>query len=399
MVLDKANGELLKLIAICRDVSCERGYEWQGILGETNIGRLIAEGLLYISRDGRYYRVTQVGYDLLNSMGHGYQPDTSRESDKRKLEHRDMTAQVMMTLLLAGIDVSASDISEVVKSNVYLAASGIRRLQWESKQNSISNSRIKGLTKDYVFYYITEPNGILYYKNETKTAMDLLNRAFRDGVRDMPAETIRQPSVVYMGADYPYLCAAVTRPKAKGHSYRSAYDSFKQPVYLCPCGPDGAFQMRVMLQPDYRARLINVLFPNGCDIGGESDYGGCDGLYKGEPFIVGIDMDLRRMSDVIKAAGKRGVKTHIFARQCQCDALRGVFRDHGVRLYRLEDAEIMDAFSFSMPLLEPSGREPYYTKEGRCISDEDIQACREARKACRKKAKAAEKVPHLYRDN
>jgi hypothetical protein len=71
-VLEQANVELLKLVALCKDIAVGNRREDSYLLGSANIERLIAEGLLYVSKSGEHYRVTQLGYDLLNHIGYDY---------------------------------------------------------------------------------------------------------------------------------------------------------------------------------------------------------------------------------------------------------------------------------------------------------------------------------------
>lgn len=106
------------------------------------------------------------------------------------------------------------------------------------------------------------------------------------------------------------------------------------------------------------------------------------GLYKGEPFLISVDMDLKRITRVAEAARERGKNALVFARPCQNEALKEMYQGRNIRLYRITDEEIQSAFSFPTLLAEPP-IEPYITAEGRYIHDGVIRICRDARKVQR----------------
>jgi hypothetical protein len=360
MLLDKQNAELLKLTALYKEVPRRHRFHDAYLFNEANIERLQSEGLMYTTRDGRYYRASLMGYDLLQRCGYNYRPDVFRESARHVLTRREGCAQVAITLMLAGVDVFADEPQEYS----YLSAATVRRNQRAQGRNLIGNTRFTGVTgSGQVFYYVADAQDALYYKYEISMADNLLP------VRN---------AVVYMGQDYQTLCAAVTGPAGKGATYRTAYDKFTVPVHLCPCDPDGALQMRIMLEPDYRACLINMLYPvRGL---APPTISGCDGMRNGEPVLLGVDMDLRRIMQVVDSARKLGKTAHIFSRPCQTEALMGVIRNDGVCFYNITDDEIKETFGFtSLTADPPTG--PYITKEGGYIGDQTLRACKEARKA------------------
>jgi hypothetical protein len=367
MLLDIPNAELLKLVAVCKDIPVICQFNDTYLLGETNTGRLLSEGLLTRSGDGRRYRVSNLGYCLLNSSGFACTPDVYRETDEAALVRRTQSSQVMLTLLLAGVDVFAPGVSQLTDERIFVYAGNIRRSQRTGKQNISGNTRFAGLTRNYAFYYVKDPYGRLFYQSESRIIKALLAQA---GIS-------LHPVIVYMGDSYQSLCIAVTGRAGKHASYRTAYDGFAVPVHLCPCNPDGAIQMRIMLQQDYRARLIRQL---GLE---PSDSPDRDGTLRGEPVITGVDMDLRRIKSVCKTMKR----VHIFSRRCQTEALIKTIPNDNISFYNIEDQYILSAFAFPSLITEPT-IEPYITEEGGYISDQAIRACNEARKKRREKGKA-----------
>ena len=376
MLIDKPNIELLRLVAQCKDFPAVCSFPEVFMVSTGNADTLIEEGLLSMSRDGTRYRVAGAGYELLNHAGVDYPPDRYRETDPKALCRRERSAQVMMTLLLAGVDVYTADVPQL-HEHAFLSAGTIRRNQRSCSRNRMGNTRFTGLMgSGYVIFYVADPQESLYFRHETRVALDLLAQSRRNN----PAVT--RPAVIYMGTDYRSLCTAMTRPAGSKASYRSAYDKFDMPVHLCPCNPDGAFQMRTMLQPNYREKLVELVM--GVPQEPNPFYPGCDGILNDEPFIIGVDMDLKRITYLVQTSYASGAKTHIFVRRCQSEVLKEVLPAEAIQMYAIEDEEIQSAFSFSTFLVEPP-LEPYVTKDGAIIHDSTIQACREARKADRKK--------------
>ena len=148
---------------------------------------------------------------------------------------------------------------------------------------------------------------------------------------------------------------------------------------VCPCNPDGAFQMRIMLQPDYREKLLACIFAPGVPAPPDVGFGEPDGMMNGEPALLGVDMNLRRISGVIQAAREQGKSAHIFIRPCQRTALRELYPD--VCLYKIEDDEIMELFSFPAFLAEPDAENPYVTQNGGYVHSKAVSLCKEARRA------------------
>jgi hypothetical protein len=385
MLLDRTNTELLKLIAVCKDFPIDFQFPGSGILDDINVSRMLDEELLCVSGDGRRYRVTRAGYYILNKAGFACHHDQIREDDMQVLTRREQVGQEMLTLLMAGVDVFANNVSQLTNDLSFIHAGIIRRIQRQSGRNISGNSRFAGLMggRGYVFYYIADPYDNLSFQNETNIVKAILTQSRSGSLSDI------NPSVVYMGKDYHSLCVAVTGPARKKASFRTAYDNFTMPIHLCPCTPDGAIQMRVMLQPDYRKKLIDLLFPDGDALPPEPSFPRCDGMFDGNPFILGVDMDLRRIQGLVHAARNAGKSTLIFSRPCQTEALQAVIKNDGVNFYNIRDDEIASTFGFSSLLVEIPV-EPYITPKGGYIDDKTIRACKEARKARRTKDEKAQ---------
>ena len=58
---------------------------------------------------------------------------------------RERAAMVMLTLMLAGVNVFALDVLQMANKNTYLPASYVRSIQRESGRNLIGDTRFNGL--------------------------------------------------------------------------------------------------------------------------------------------------------------------------------------------------------------------------------------------------------------
>jgi hypothetical protein len=98
-------------------------------------------------------------------------------------------------------------------------------------------------------------------------------------------------------------------------------------------------------------------------------------------------MNLRRISYLVEKAHSSGVKTHIFVRRCQVEALKEVRPAEAFQLSAFEDSESQSAFSFPTFLVEPP-IEPYVMAGGGYVRDDIVQVCRDARRGKRKNSKS-----------
>lgn len=383
MLFDQAEIMTLRLIGWCKDVPADIGESFQDayVFSKECVDILMQQKLVYIVKETQSLRLTPAGYHLLKVAGIECPADKSYEGRENIIARRHMTARVCATMLMAGIDAFTQDISSLSKGG-FLSTATLRR---EKKKNIAGSTKLLGLCNTdvgaYKVYYPDDSR--LYYGSEQSTSNTLLSRIGRKSKHD----------VLYAGTDYSSLCAAMTdKPGQRTNgsiSYRQAYDKFLVPVHLLPCNADGAFQLRIMTQPDYRRKLTNVIFnedevtPPGsfqCD---------CDGVYAGSPFIIGIDMDLKRITRGIDAAKQKGVTAYIFFRPCQADAFLKVFQDTGdFKLYVIKDSEIMEVLGFNSALGEPAIG-PYVTQKNNILDTQLIHRIHEKHKPGRKRKEPA----------
>lgn len=94
---------------------------------------------------------------------------------------------------------------------------------------------------------------------------------------------------------------------AAGHtaSYGEAYHCLHAPIHLLSCDKTGAQQLQIMTVPDYRVKLTRLMLRSAYQPPPE-DIAAWDGLYNGHPFVIGADMDLRRIDTAVRTAKQHG---------------------------------------------------------------------------------------------
>lgn len=88
-------------------------------------------------------------------------------------------------------------------------------------------------------------------------------------------------------------------------SYGEAYHCLHAPIHLLSCDETGAQQLQIMTVPDYRVKLTRLMLRSAYQPPPE-DIAAWDGLYNGHPFVIGADMDLRRIDTAVRTAKQHG---------------------------------------------------------------------------------------------
>ena len=87
--------------------------------------------------------------------------------------------------------------------------------------------------------------------------------------------------------------------------YGEAYHCLHAPIHLLSCDETGAQQLQIMTVPDYRVKLTRLMLRSAYQPPPE-DIAAWDGLYNGHPFVIGADMDLRRIDTAVRTAKQHG---------------------------------------------------------------------------------------------
>ena len=91
-------------------------------------------------------------------------------------------------------------------------------------------------------------------------------------------------------------------------TYGEAYRAVTLPVHIVPANDTGAKQLRIMSQPDYLKRLTLASLKSAYQPppDGFSEF---DATYKGSPFVMAVDLNLRRVDAAIEKVNAAGLGT------------------------------------------------------------------------------------------
>jgi hypothetical protein len=127
MKLDRRDIELLRLAGRYRQIPlgilCKLGFTG----ADDEIALLSAAGLIKLSRDGRYMRLSIAGYEMLRRHGYDYgagsdKPYTNASALRRRLD----IASVALTALRAGINTLHDDVDALSIQPAFFPAFGFR---------------------------------------------------------------------------------------------------------------------------------------------------------------------------------------------------------------------------------------------------------------------------------
>lgn len=304
MYLDAVEGLYLKAAGYYKDIpnsSCK-------IYHISKLNRLLREGLIRQSKSGLSCRLTDKGYMALENNGYRYERDKFAVGLSDKLYRR---------LEISEFALMASDIADIFLSKpsdynngdiAFLPAFALRR---DKMSRVLGNSKMLGFlyTEAYVFipYYLSERNKGLYPHIEQMLFASeaiSLNKA---------------PIVIYTGqTDYSELFYQIHTElpkKARLSSFDKSINDFSCPVCLLPLSLNGAKQLNIMCQQNYRTKIAKAVLLNNYKA---SKYMWFDAMKNDEPVIISVDLDIKRIKEAIS---KAKAVLNIFVLDFQASAL------------------------------------------------------------------------------
>lgn len=173
------------------------------------------------------------------------------------------------------------------------------------------------------------------------------------------------------------LEAVAAAPDAKLMSYGDAYRCLHLPVHLLSCDDTGAVQLQIMAVPDYRQKLTRAALRSQYQPPSNPAW---DSFYKGMPFVMAADMDLRRLDAAISAARQEGFdQIAVAALEGQVEAvLFSRYRETGkARVFHLTDETVSEVTGRPPVPYEPPHTQ-FLTEKGEAVDVPPIQANRKA---------------------
>lgn len=323
-------------------------------------------GLLTFSRSNEYLLPSPGGYRLLHEFGLDYKPPAKRPyAQSPALRRRLEVGSILLTCLGAGIEPAYEKIERLKYQPVFLPAFALRG----GDGNLMNAASCAGFghwgDTAYMLQYVGRQSPGFFMNNEL-SHLHNLSSVFSERL-DTPQ------AMLLAGESYRSIYEILTSnaPSARNGKkgfvdYSSAYPRLGIPVSLVSCDDTGAMQLAIMRQADYRSRIARAAFGSRWAPRDER-LPEADGHVNGNPLVIAVDMDLRRLERVCRNASQQGRREILVA------ALEGQMsgllldrfpRQAPVRALRINPQVISAAFGEECVTGDPWPDEPLKLKGG-----------------------------------
>lgn len=367
MLFSEQDIDLLRLLRWCRYVA---GDDMAPIFAEHTIENLRYLKLITLHVKSGSYVLTNRGNQFLDEHLDGLPANTPPSYRKEETLRRLHVSKLTMTVYRAGVPVFLNRIEALEKSPAYYltALSRVRGFNPWGSTRVAALLRLGGMV--YALHYL--------YPGVGRVALtDELN-AFNNNTAHIGRI---QRGLIFAGETYSDVLKTLSPGESSAGnrltSYSEAYRSVTLPIHLLSCDDTGALQMRIMAQPDYRRRLTLAAL-NSFYEPPPKEHPEWDAMFDGAPFVMAVDMDLRRIDTAIESAKAAGFQQIAMAAlDGQAKAVLSLrYRVPGLaRVFTLSEDAI--ATLGDMTLYAPSPRQ-YETPKGGVINAPLIQADRKS---------------------
>ena len=327
--------DVLRLLCWCQNV---RPDDLSSISTETERENLITLGLIKRHQRSDTLLLTNSGRAFLQAALEGDVPNLTLSYHDAAIERRVRLSSLMMTAYHAGINVftiTANSLAE--PSTLFITA--ITRSRGHNPWGSARVGAIAHLGSTYyAVHYIYSGIGRMAVNDELAAFHNHTN---------FGKDT--QRAFLFAGASYAdimeELKARDEKRDAKLIRYSEAYRGLHYPVHLLSCDETGARQLQIMAVPDYRVKISKLMLRSAYRPPPE-DAPAWDATYQNRPFVIGADMNLRRIDAAIASAKKRGcLPISLAALDAQGDAvLLRRYKDTGYAVIYI--LEILKEFKY-----------------------------------------------------
>lgn len=264
-------------------------------------------GLITFSRNNEYLMPSPKGYQFLASFDHSCRPPAKRPyQNSPTLQRRLEVGMILFTCLGAGIEPALDKIERLKRQPVFLPAFALRG----GDGNLLNAASCAGFghwgDTAYMALYAGDRCQGFFMNNELGHLHNLA---------PVFSERMDTPQALLVcGESYRSIYEILTSKTPSQRNGKqgfvdlsAAYPRLGIPVYLLPCDDVGVTQLTVMRQPDYRARIARAAFGARWTERDER-LPEADGHVCGNPLVIAVDMDIRRLERICSDAGLQGRK-------------------------------------------------------------------------------------------
>ena len=355
--------ELLRLLRWCRfmnQADLRESFE------DTTIQNLMSLNLIRLHDTSGFLMLSGQGSRLLDKYFQDMPTYGRLSYSKADIQRRIRMSKLTLTAYRAHLSIFQTDLFSLSKPNTYFLP-GLTRGRGA---NPWSNSRIAALLRLentlFAAHYVSPGIGNLLFTDE-------LN-AFSNNTSQIPKV---HRALIFAGESYQSILEELERTgedeEGRSISYGAAFRVSPTPIHLLPCQEVGALQLRIMAVPGYRQRLTRAAL-RGTFSPAPMEYPCWDALFDGQPFVLAVDMDLRRVDAALTAAKMQGIKKIAIAalREQVKEVLNQRYKVPGLaRVFTLTEDAISSLGDMSLYTPSPEG---YHTEEGGVIHAPPIKA-------------------------
>lgn len=375
MIFSVRDIDVLRLLCWCQNVMPD---DLNGISAAAERENLTALGLMKLHKRSGTFTITTSGKELLHVILEGAVPDVTFSYREPMIERRVRLSRLVLTAYHAGVDVFTTTVSRVPGQNTLFLTAVTRN----RGHNPWGSARVGGIAylgdTYYAAHYVCPGIGRMAVNDELAAFHNHTN---------FGKDTRR--AFLFAGPTYTDIIEELKERDEKRDTklirYGEAYRGLRDPIHLLSCDETGARQLQIMAVPDYRIKLAKLMLRSAYQSAPE-DAPAWDGIFNGHPFVIGVDMNLRRIDAAIAGAKKRGcLPISLAALDGQGDAvLLRRYKDTGYAvIYKVTESVLTELFGHPPSLYVPP-RTQYLTVKGDVVDAPLIQTARKGGGSSRK---------------
>lgn len=356
--------DVLRLLCWCQNIPPD---DLNTVSTATERENLISLGFVKRHEKSNTLTLSESGKSFLHVICEGNVPNLTFSYHESVIVRRIRLSRIVLTAYHAGIDVFATSVNSMSDHpSMFLTAiaRGKGRNPWGSARVG-AIAHLGGVY--YSTHYVCPDIGRMAVNDELAAFHNHTN---------FGKDTRR--AFIFAGPTYAEVIEELKVRDEKRDTklirYGEAYRGLTYPIHLLSCDSTGSLQLQIMAVPNYREELARFMLKDAYQPP-PADAPAWDGLFNGRPFVVGVDMNLRRIDAAIKTAKTRGCQPILLAAlHGQGDAiLLSRYKDTGLaKVYTVTEGVLTKLLDRKPSLYKPP-RTQYLTGKGDVVDAPLIQ--------------------------
>ena len=357
--------DVLRLLCWCQNI---KPNSLNGVSTKEERENLMTMGFIKTHERSGTLLLTNKGRAFVELLLNGVIPGLRISYHDAAIERRLRLSELVLTAYYAGVDVFTTSVGGDGERPSLLITSITRN----HGHNPWGSARVGAIAHlggiYYAAHYVCPGIGRMAVNDE----LSALHNHTNFGKDTRRAFLFAGPSY---GCILEELKARGKKSEGKLIRYSEAYRELHYPIHLLSCDETGARQLQIMAVPDYREKLARLMLRSAYQPPPE-DAPAWDALYNGHPFVIGADMELRRIDAAIRIARERNcLPIALAALDAQGSAvLLARYADPGyATVYKVTDGVLTKLFGHAPALYEPPCTQ-FLTKKGDVVNAPLIKA-------------------------